>query len=321
MWFNNIIAFEFQTPFKMSADEIKDCLTEHRIKSCPPHARQTSGFTNLLNTDEELCLYTLQGCHVVLFAEEKRLLPASVLKDALDEKLIEYEHANGKPMRRSERLKLKEELEFDLLPKAFTISKKEWLYIDTLKQWIIVNTSNINRAADIVSALRKALGTLNVVPLNFDSSLSLQFAEWLKNPRTLPGDLYFGRQCELISTREDKSKFVCKSIENAFDEIHTLLEQGLTVSSIELVWQERMRFVLTDNFIIKRIKCIEYLDEALRNNGKLEHAHEKLDADLALLTGEVRGFLADLLNIFKDSIVVEKVEKQDEHEPELAESA
>lgn len=309
MWFNNAIVFKFEAPFSLSNQEISALFEEHRLKPCPKHARQTIGFTHLLNTDKDMRVYSVQGCHVGLLAKENRLLPASVIKKTLDEKLQQYEIEHQKPMRRSEKQKLKEEIEFDLLPKAFTVNKKEWFYIDTMKQWLIIDSSNPNNASELIAALRRALGNLNLKPLSPESSLTPIFNQWLKQPKTLPSDLYFGRQCELASAREDKSTFHCRKIDNALDEIHTLLSKGLNVTAIELVWQERLRFILTDNFIIKRIKCLDYLDDALKDNGKLEHAHEKLDADLALLTGEMRALVSQLVSVFDSaSINVQKVD-------------
>lgn len=296
MWFNNIVVYQLQTPFAISPETMHNALEELHLKPCPPHARQSQGWINPFNDHDEK-LYSICSCHIVVAASEVRLLPASVIRTVLDEKLIQFELSQQRPMRRAEQLQLKEEIEFELLPKAFTVQKKDWLYIDTFKQWVVINSANPNKASDIMALLIKALGSISAVPLTIDVSLSQLFSNWLREPQSLPEALSLGQRCVLINSQDDKSQYICKDIEQNGNEIDTLLDEGYCVSSLELSWQDRIQFVLTDNFQLKRLKCIDYLEEAFKENGKLGDEREKFDSNFSLLAGEVRELLSFLIGV------------------------
>ena len=296
MWFSNLVVYQLQTPFAITPEEMHNALEELRLKPCPPHARQSEGFINPFSDLEEK-IYSINSCHVVVAAKEMRLLPASVIKTELEEKLEAFKESQQRPMRRAEKLQLKEEIEFDLLPKAFTVQKKDWLYIDTFKQWVVVNSSSPNKASDIMSLLIKALGSISAVPLTVEVSLSHLFARWLSEPQSLPEGLSIGRRCVLINSMDCKSQYNCKDIEQNGNEINTLLGEGYCVSSLELTWQDRIQFVLNDNFQLKRVKCIDYLDDAMKENAQAETEQEKFDANFSLLVGEVRELVSSLIAI------------------------
>jgi recombination associated protein RdgC len=113
----------------------------------------------------------------------------------------------------------------------------------------------------------------------------------------MPAQLSLQKNTILINGKDDKSQYNCKDIEQNYDEIINLLDQGYEVSSIELTYLDRVQFTLTDSFIIKRLKCIDYLDDSLKDNAKLEGEKEKFDANFALLAGEIRDLLTFISKI------------------------
>lgn len=295
MWFNNLVVYQFNTSFEKSADELEQGLEEFRLKPCPPHARQSQGFVAPLD-EAKGRVYSLYGCHLLVVTKEVRLLPSSIIQAVLEEKNNAFELNHNRPMRRAEILQLKEEIEFDLLPKAFSVQKKDWFYIDTNKQWLVINSANPNKATEVITLLTKALGSLDASPLMPDSDLSALFARWLHEPTSLPEGLLLAKSCVLVTSGEDKSQYTCKDIEENVEELTTLLAQGYTVSSIELIWQERIQFVLTNNFLLKRLKCLDYLDDAFKDNRKLDDDQEQFDANFSLLTGELKDLISFLMN-------------------------
>ena len=115
-----------------------------------------------------------------------------------------------------------------------------------------------------------------------------------------------GKSCVLVTGGEDKSQYTCKDIEENSEELAALLAQGYTVSSIELIWQERVQFVLTNNFLLKRLKCLDYLEDAFKDNGKLDDDQEQFDANFSLLIGELRDLISFLMDKCrkKETVVV-----------------
>lgn len=302
MWFNNLIFFAYETPFANDLEELASQIQEYRLKPCPPHAKSTIGFDSLVSQDPDLLLHTINKCHIGSLTQTQRLLPASVLKAELEEKKQAFEIANQHPMSRSETLQAKETLEFDLLPKAFTVNKKRWFYVDTEKQWVVVNSAQANQASDVIAYLIKALGTHGYTPMQLDHALPELMKQWLITPDSLSFGFSLGKQCQLIRSEDDKTTYNCKDIETHHDHLCDLLEQGYQVKSLELIWEEKMSFSLMDNFVFKRVKCLDIINESLKDNGNLESQLAQFDGDMALLTGELRLLMTDFSSLVELTI-------------------
>lgn len=299
MWFNNLIFFSYQTPLSADLDALHEQLHEYRLRPCPPHARETIGFDGIVNEDESRLLHTVNGCHLGALTQRQRLLPSSVLKAALEEKKQQFEAENQHPMSRSDVMQAKETLEFDLLPKAFTIDKKRWFYIDTQKQWIVINSAQVNQASDIIAYLIKSLGSLDYAPIQLNHALPDLMKQWLTEPSSLSYGFQLGGQCQLVRSEEDKTTYNCKDIESHHQHLCELLEEGFQIKSLELIWDEKLSFTLVDNFTFKRVKCLDRLSDDLKENQSLESKLATLDADVALMSGEFRLLMTDFTSLIE----------------------
>ncbi len=65
------------------------------------------------------------GASLIAMGKEERLLPRGVIKKLLHEQIQRLEAERGYPVKRAEKAQLAEELEFDLLPKAFCVQKTD----------------------------------------------------------------------------------------------------------------------------------------------------------------------------------------------------
>jgi recombination associated protein RdgC len=299
MWFTNALVFSLSCE---SLSEIESALTDNRLKPCPPHSRFIYGFSETIN---QLLSHHADNSYVFTMGKEERMLPRSVINQALTEKCHILETNNGRAVKRSEKAHLREELEFELLPKAFCVQKKTMALIDGNRQRLIVNTSSHNNAAQLCSLLRKALPDIQIKPLELISDISLKFTQWLNNPNLLPNDFVLAPNCLLTSPDDDKKKFNCKGYELPADEVCHLIDSGLTATEITLIWKERIQFTINTDFTFKRIKCIEYLLDDMNEVNQLEDEMEKVDANLCLLTGELRQLIDDVCLLFDEKATIQ----------------
>lgn len=297
MWFNNLLFFTYEKPLEMSIDELKTAMEDYHLKSCPPHAKSVMGFDSLSNHEPDIRIYSTNDCHVGVLTQSQRLLPSSVLNAALEQKKQAYEFDNQRPMNRAETLQAKEMLEFELLPKAFIVDKKRWFYIDTKKQWVVVNSAQPAQASDVLSYLIKVTGSLGYSPLALSDALPELMKQWLQVPLSLGHGFELGKHCQLVHLDEDKSTYNCKDIKLHHQELCELLDKGFAVASIELVWEEKLSFSLTDQFVFKKVKCLDCLTETLKEHRDLATHWAQFDADMALLAGELRNLIADLHSV------------------------
>lgn len=304
MWFNNALVYNF----KLKDDvNLTESLAEDIIKPCPPHAKFTYGW--IPSFADEL-VYEITGCSLICLGKEERILPRSVIQRTLQEKVNKLEQERGFPVKKSEKGQLAEDIEFELLPKAFCVQKKLYAILDNINNRLIINTSSNNQATQLISLLRKSIPEISIEPVTVDANLALKFATWIQDPTCLPKNFELAANCLLFSEEDEKKQFNCKGYKLPADEIHSLLEKGLLASEVSLVWYERIQFTLTQNLVIKRLKCLDYLVDELHEANKNDIDNPGIDASLTLLAQELRSLLNNLLPVLTKYDEIEQPEAE-----------
>lgn len=302
MWFNNSIVFRFELKDNTN---ITEELAEDRLKTCPAHAKFTYGW---LPAYADELVYEITGASLICLGKEERILPRSVVQKTLEDKVLKIEQERGFAVKKSERAQLAEDIEFDLLPKAFCVQKKLFAILDHVNNFIIVNSSSSNQASQLLSLLRKSIPEISIEPITTENNLALKFATWIQDPSSLPANLELAPNCLLFSEDNEKKQFNCKGYELPAEEIHSLLEKGLVASEISLVWHERIQFTLTQNLTIKRLKCLDYLVDEFTEASKHDNDNQNQDAALTLLLQEQRSLLNELLPILTKHDTIDEPE-------------
>ncbi|HVT62396.1 MAG TPA: recombination-associated protein RdgC, partial [Legionellaceae bacterium] len=113
------------------------------------------------------------------------------------------------------------------------------------------------------------------------------FNDWINHPQDLPPNFELGADCLLTSLDNEKKRFACKGGE--LSEIQSLLSQGFAANEISLIWHERIQFTLTQTLCLKRIKCLDYLQDDLNDIANMDGEEHQRDAKIMLLSGELRS--------------------------------
>lgn len=289
MWFNNALIYHYEMTDPMDFTAL---LAEEKLKPCPAHARFIYGW---LPAFADELVQEVAGSSLICFGKEERILPRGVIKKQLSERILALETQQGRTVKRAEKAQLAEELEFELLPKSFCVQKRLLALFDSQSNRLIVNTASNNQASQLTALLRKSLPALQLQPLFPSENLALRFAEWITHPDSLPPPFQLASDCLLFSLNDEKKRVTCKGYEMPADEILTLLSQGLVAAELSLIWNERIQFTLTQDLIFKRLKCLDYLTDEFNEINSLEEEYLQRDAQLTLLTGELRSLTDDLL--------------------------
>ena len=135
--------------------------------------------------------------------------------------------------------------------------------------------------------------------MNHVENLALLFTDWINSPANLPENFSLANDCQLFALDDEKKKVNCKGYEMPADEVLSLLSQGLAPSEISLNWNEHIQFTLTQDSLIKRIKCLDYLTDEFNELRSLDEEYQQQDAALTLLTGELRALTNALFSILE----------------------
>jgi recombination associated protein RdgC len=291
MWFNNALIFQYTLD---DDTDLNNLLTEEKLKPCPPHARFIYGW---LPAFADEMVHEVAGHALICMGKEERLLPKGVIKKMMVERIQQIECAQNRTVKKAEKAQIAEDLEFELLPKSFCIQKRLPALLDTVSKRLIVNSGSANQAAQLTGLLRKSVPGISIEPMVYPEALALRFAEWIHNSSSLPEDFQLASDCLLFHLDDEKKRIHCKGYELPAEEILTLLAQGMATAEISLIWKERIQFTLTHDFVFKKMKCLDYLIDDFNETKELDEDYQRQDAALALLGGELKALVDDLVKV------------------------
>ncbi len=294
MWFKNLALYRLTEDFDVSADELNDKMEAQRFRECGKMDVQSYGWVSPLGGDH-LLVHQASGFIMLCAQTQEKVLPHSVVNELTAEKIEAIENQDARKLTRKERSALKDEVIFQLLPQAFSFKKKLFAYIDVKEGWIVVDSAASGKAEDMLSLLRKSLGSLPVVPLNTQQSPTSVMTRWLQ--QQLPADIVINDEAELLSVEREGATIRCKRHDLTTPHILQLLENNMQVNKLAIEWSERLTCVLDANLAVKRLK---FTDLVLEKAGDINSDSdiERFDADFSIMTLELRSFLNRLVELF-----------------------
>lgn len=295
MWFKNLSLFRFTETFSISSSDLAQKLEQMPFRPCGSHDESSFGWTSPLGRDSTLLAYEVNGFIMICVKKEEKVLPAAVINELVKEKVLELETEQRSKLSKKEQKTVKDELIFELLPKAFSFSRITYAYIDPKGGWVVVDSSSANKAEDLLSHLRRCLGSLAVVPVNTIESPCFIMTEWLMNHQTPPG-ISIENECELRSS-EESAIIHCKNHDLSLPEIKNHLQKGKLVIKLALNWENRISFILDEELAIKRLRLLDLIQDE-RTEINAETDAERFDADFSMMTLEFANFLPKLLELF-----------------------
>lgn len=301
MFFRNLTFFRFPTGTDFAT--LDAGLDACQLKPVGPLELSSRGFVSPFGRDSEV-LAARQGESLWLtVGGEDRLLPGAVVNEMLQRKLEEIEAKEGRKPGGRTRKRIKDELITDLLPRAFVKPSRTDALIDRALGVIAVDTSSRKTAENIVSEVRRALGSFPALPLNAEIAPRSVLTSWVAG-ESLPDGLSLGEECELRDPIDQGAIVKCQRMEltgNA--EIDKHLQSGKQVTRLALNLDDHVSFVLGEDLIVRKFKLLDGAVDQLESNDT-DDIHAELDARFALMSGELRR----LFTVLEGALKLSKVE-------------
>lgn len=301
MWFKNLTLFRLLKPVDVSPETLAESLAIKPFRPCGSLEMETRGWVAPLGKAEAPLCHATAGYAMVCARTQQRLLPASVVREVVNDRAEEIEEAEGRKVGRKERQTLRDEVIQDLLPKAFTRSRDTYAYFeprgdDGRGGWLLVDSAARNRAEDLTVLLRECLGTLPIGIPKTKRNPAETMTEWLRSGE-VPAGFSITDECELREPEEGGGVVRCTRLDLASDEIRTHLDAGRQVVKLGLAWRDRATLVLGDDLQVRKLRFQDVvLDAAADAAG--DSKEQAFDADLAILGAELSAFLPELLDAF-----------------------
>lgn len=295
MWFKNLQIYRFTRPFQLSTPELEEHLEEGLFQPCSSQERSRYGWVAPLGEQGQQLVHSANGYLLLCAQQQEKILPASVVNEQLKQQVELLEDKESRRLSSKERQKLKDEVIFTLLPRAFVRNSRQYAYIAPREGLLVVDTASSQKAEDLLSHLRESLGSLPVVPVVANNIPQHAMTAWLKDDQA-PSRFEIGGECELKDCSDDSSVIRAKNQELSSPEFKNLLE-SMYVAKLELSWQGGIDCLIDDKLAIKRLKYTDLIQDQV-NEVAAEDAAQQFDVDFTIMTAELSRFFKDLLSAF-----------------------
>ena len=294
MWFRNLLMYRLAANTTLTADALETALTSKPALPCGSQTLSTYGFIPPFGKDEDAPLVHIgQGFFLICARTEERILPGSVVRDAVQEKVDEIEAAQSRKVYKKEKDQIKDEVTQALLPRAFIRRSKTFAAIAPAQGLILVDSASAKRAEELLSTLREVLGSLPVRPVGVKTAPTATFTQWVKEHQASHG-LALTNECELRDSAEDGGIIRIKREDLASDEVQMHLAAGKLVTQLTLAWEDKLSFLIDDKLTIKRLRFEDLLQDQAEEDGG-DDAASQFDASFILMMMTFVEFIPQLL--------------------------
>jgi recombination associated protein RdgC len=290
MWFKNLQIYRLPAPWAMTAEQLEAKLAPQAFAPCTSLEMQSQGWVS--PRDNGMLVHNVNRQMLILLGTEKKLLPSSVINQVAKEKAAELEEQQGFKPGRKQMRELKEQVTDELLPRAFSIKRNTWTWIDPVNGWLVVDAGTASKAEEVLKLLIKAIDKFPMESLRVTRSPVAAMTDWLAADEA-PGGFTVDQDTELRATGEGKAtvRYVRHTLEA--EDVRRHIAAGKQCTRLAITWADRVSFVLTESLTIKRIAPLDVLKED--NDSAMKNDDERFDSDFMLMTGELHRMLTDLV--------------------------
>ncbi|MDR6584433.1 recombination-associated protein RdgC [Herbaspirillum sp. BH-1] len=291
MWFKNLQIYRLPAPWAINADELESHLAPQAFTACSSLDMQSQGWVPPRNNEK--LVHVVNRQLLLKLDTEKKLLPSTVINQVTKARAVELEEQQGFPPGRKQTKELKEQVTDELLPRAFSVVRSTWVWIDPVNGWLLVDAGSPSKAEEVLKLLFKAIPKFPLETLRTVMSPGAAMTDWLVSDEA-PNGFTVDQDTELRSTAESKAtvRYVRHALEA--EDIRRHIEAGKQCTRLALTWADKVSFVLTENLSVKRIAPLDVLKEDSEIAGKNDD--ERFDGDFMLMSGELAKLLAALVD-------------------------
>ena len=278
--------------------QIEEALDAERFVPCGASQEKAIGWVEPRGEAHGPLVEAVGGQRILKLKIETKGVPGSVVTRKAKERSADIESATGRKPGKKEMKEIKEDVKMSLMPMAFSKEASVLVWIDTTSQLLVMDAGSQAKADEVVTMLVRSLAGLSVTLINTQMSPQSAMASWLMTQES-PAAFSVDRECELKAA--DESKSVVRYVRHPLDtdEVKQHVEGGKLPTRLALTWEGRVSFSLTEALQLKKITFLEGVFE-----GTSAEKDEGFDADVAIVTGELRKLLPDLFEALGGEMVL-----------------
>ncbi|MBT5291443.1 MAG: recombination-associated protein RdgC, partial [Thiotrichales bacterium] len=269
-------------------------------RKCGPLELSTVGWGSPMPDGTALTL-ELDGAILIAAKKQEKILPATVVREALNERITEIEVSEQREVKGKEKQRLRDEITVEMLPRAFSRSRITYALIDPDNGWLLVDSASRPRAEELTVLLRESLGSLELTNAEGEISPAGIMSQWLFHDKP-PAGFTIDDECEIRESDEFGGIIRCKNLDITQGAVRKHLEAQSQVTRLAMSWNDRVSFILDQDLTIRRVRPLELIDE-LREDELSDDADENSElmfiSDLMIFHSEISELITRLLELIK----------------------
>lgn len=275
--FKNIVFY--RTAGHLSASALAAKLHEREFNHCGSHSLISVGFSPVVDGS---LVHEVGKNQLISFSVEKKLLPASVVKEFVNAEIDKIIEAEGERPKRKRIKDIKAQVIDRLLPKAFGVRKDTLVWIDPVNGWLCINSASRSVVDQFMTAFFACVNNdLKVTPVETVMSPSAAMTDWLVNDNA-PAGFSIDQDCLLKNPDSNASlRFSKHPLEGA---VADHIGEGKVPTELAMTWKERVSFTLGADQSIKKIKLLDIVMEGVES---VEDPIAAMNADATLCINEL----------------------------------
>lgn len=314
--YKNFVAFTVTPGFILDLAEASDVINVEQFEeelqkyiSRDPSATawRSAGLVSPV-TDSDALFHTVQhGTYLLAVQFNERILPGKVRDEHLRERIASVEEREGRKVYRKEYAQLRDEVEAQLLPKAF-IRRSNVYVMFTGKNKMFVFTSSAKRSDETLAVLRDALPfdtakcrLLDTVDTP-DSLLRSVAEDNIPHPDS--SSVRFEADDAAVLHGSEKRTIRVKDRDIYGDEVQELIASGYTPSELRMTYGEDgaaegdrlLTFTLNDKLFFKRIQFTEFAMESASEAQDEDDARSIFNAFTMLVSHYYSALVNDVIH-------------------------
>jgi len=295
MWFKQVQLFELKNANKYTPDSLIQKLEELAFRPCLPSMQHSLGWVSPIDDDESPLAIAVNGCLMICLQIEEKILPTTVIRHELSQKIKQIELQEDRKVRQREKLALKDELMLTLLPRAFTKFTRYYAYIDAKNNYLVFNTAQAKITEQFISLFKKSVSE-DIAAFEL-KKLSPIVTNWIKT-KDYPTEFAIEKACFLQDPNHEDRRIRCQEQDLFASSIQALIKDGCEIKHIALSWHDRVNFILSaDDFTLRSISYEEEIT-AQATEMEAETKQQQFIADFFIMSATISELLSDLQKVF-----------------------
>lgn len=310
MWFRQVQLFQLTDKLLFSSSRFTEKLSSFIFSSCLPSMTNSCGWVSPHTDEAEAPLFRAINDRVMLCLQiEEKILPNSVIRQYLNEKIKEIEIQTGRKVRFAEKNSLKDEIIMTLLPRAFSRHHRVYGYIDLRQQYLVIGSTQTKQVAQFVNFFQKSF-SIKPAPVSVDG-LAARMTVWLKQ-QDYPVIFSLEKACLLQDPEQTSRTIRCQQQDLSAPGVQAFLQSGCYTKQLRLNWQDQVIFTLVDPFMLQGI---QFQDEVIARarEADAESASQQFDADFFIMSELISQLLKELIEMCQQDM-----HHSNEHEKVMA---